>query len=71
MKVHEDMYVAYILTVAVLLYNTMIYYLKLKSNYLPLLRDLTPLNEFTTSSGAVCRTDIKMTWIPHAHRKPK
>jgi len=34
MKVHEDIYVAYIptLAVAVLPYNTMIYYPKLKSN---------------------------------------
>ena len=35
MKVHEDIYIAYIptLAVAVLPYNTMIYYPKLKSNY--------------------------------------
>ena len=33
MKVHEDIYVTYISTLAVLLYNTMIYYPKLKSNY--------------------------------------
>jgi len=35
MKVREDIYVAYIptLAVAVLPYNTMIYYPKLKSNY--------------------------------------
>jgi len=33
MKVHEDMYGVYIPTLAVLPYNTMIYYPKLKSNY--------------------------------------
>jgi len=33
MKVHEDIYVAYIPTLVVLPYNTMIYYPKLKSNY--------------------------------------
>jgi len=32
MKVHEDIYGAYIPTLAVLPYNTMIYYPKLKSN---------------------------------------
>jgi len=32
MKVHEDIYVTYIPTLAVLPYNTMIYYPKLKSN---------------------------------------
>jgi len=37
----------------------------------PLLRDLTPLSKSTTSFGAVCRTDVQMTWIPHAHWKPK
>jgi len=31
---------------------------------------MTPLNKFTTSLGVVCRTDVQMTWIPHAHRKP-
>jgi len=33
MKLHEDIYVACIPTLAVLPYNTMIYYHKLKSNY--------------------------------------
>jgi len=35
MKVHEDIHMAYIptLAVAVLPYNTMVYYPKLKSNY--------------------------------------
>ena len=33
MKVNQDIYVAYIPTLAVLPYNTMIYYPKLKSNY--------------------------------------
>jgi len=32
---------------------------------------LTPLNKFTTSFGAVCRTDVQMTCIPHADRKQK
>jgi len=32
---------------------------------------MTPLNKFTTSFGAVCRTDVQMTWIPNAHPKPK
>jgi len=31
MKVHEDIHVAYVPTLAVLPYNTMIYYPKLKS----------------------------------------
>ena len=33
MKVHEDIYVAFVPTLAVLPYNTMTYYLKLKSDY--------------------------------------
>jgi len=33
MKVHEDIYVVCITTLAVLPYNTTIYYPKLKSNY--------------------------------------
>ena len=33
MKVHEDLYVVYVSTLAVLPYNTMIYYPKLKSTY--------------------------------------
>jgi len=33
MKVHEDMYVAYIPTLTALPYSTMIYYPELKSNY--------------------------------------
>jgi len=37
----------------------------------PLLRDLTPLNKFPTSFGAVYRADVQMTWIPHAHPKRK
>jgi len=32
---------------------------------------LTPFNKFTTSFGAVCSPDVQMTWIPHAHPKPK
>jgi len=32
--------------------------------------ETTPLNKFTSSFGAVCRTDVQMTWISHAHRKP-
>jgi len=55
--------IGYIPTLAVFPYNTMIYYSRLKSNYLPLLRDLTPLNKFPTSFGAVCRIDVLMTWI--------
>jgi len=51
-------------------YNTMIYYPKLNL-ISPLLRDLTPFNKFTTSFGAVCRTDVQMTWMSHAHREPK
>jgi len=31
---------------------------------------MTPL-KFTTSCGAVCRTNVQMMWIPHVHRKPK
>jgi len=37
----------------------------------PLLTDLTPLNKFTIFFGAVCSTDVQMTWISHAHRKAK
>jgi len=33
MKVHEDIYVAYIPTLAVLPYGSMIYYPKLRYNY--------------------------------------
>ena len=33
MKVHYDIYVAHVTTLAVLPYNTMIYYSKLKCNY--------------------------------------
>jgi len=33
MKVHEDIYLAYMLALAVLPYNIMIYYPKLKSNH--------------------------------------
>jgi len=32
---------------------------------------MTPLNKYTTSFGAVCRTDVQMTWISHAHQKAK
>ena len=61
-------YVVYIPTMAVLPYNTIIYYSKLNP---PFLGDLTPLNKFTIFFGAVCMTDVQMTWMPHAHRKPK
>jgi len=48
MKVRKDIYVVYIPTMAVLPYNAMIYYPKLKligllSTYL---KDLTPINKF-------------------------
>ena len=33
MKVHEDIYVAYIPTLGVLPYNSMIYYPELRANY--------------------------------------
>jgi len=36
-----------------------------------LLRDLKPLNKFTISFGAVCRTNVQMTCIPYAHQKPQ
>jgi len=29
------------------------------------------LKKSTTSFGAVCRTDVQMTWASYAHRKPK
>jgi len=35
------------------------------------LRDVTPLNKFATSFGAVWSTDVLMTWTPYAHWKPK
>jgi len=41
------------------------------SSLRPWLKDLTPLNKFITSYEADCITDVQMTWIPHAHRKPK
>jgi len=69
MKVHEDIYVAYIPSLSVLPYNTMIYYPKLKSNYFH--HSWETFNKFTTSFGAVCRADVQMTWIMYPHRKPK
>jgi len=35
------------------------------------LGDLTLFKKFTTAFGAVCRTDVKIAWVPHAHRKTK
>jgi len=71
-QVHEDIYVPFIRTLAVLPYNTMIYYPKLKSNYFHHCWETWHhWNKFTTSFGAVCSTDVQMTWIPHAQRKPK
>jgi len=32
---------------------------------------MTPPNKFITSFGAVCRTDVQMTWILHAHWRAK
>jgi len=69
MKVHEDIYLTYIPTPAVLPYNTMIHDPKLKSTF-TIVEGLDTI-KFTTSFGAVCRTVVQMTWIPHAHRKPK
>jgi len=64
MKVHEDIYVAYIptLAVAVLPYNTTIYFPKLKSNYFHHCWETWHYitHKFTTSFGAVCRIDVQM-----------
>jgi len=32
---------------------------------------MKPRKKFTTYFGVVCRIDVQMTWIPHAHPKPK
>jgi len=72
MKVHEDIYRAYIPILAVLPYNTMIYYPKKKSNYFH--HCWETWHHLTSSqlpSGVVCWIDTQMTWIPHAHPKPK
>jgi len=66
MKVREDIYVAYTPTLAVLPYNTMIYYPKLKSNnfhhcWETWHQRLDRLDtKFATSFGPVCRIDVQM-----------
>jgi len=74
MKVHEDIYVAYIPTLAVVVlpFNTMIQYSNLKSNYFHHSWEIW--HHLTSSQlplGLSVRTDVQMTWIPHAHQKPK
>jgi len=73
MKVHEDIYVAYIPTLAVLPYNTMIYYPKLKSHCF---HHCWETWHCLTSSQFPSRLSARpmfkwRTWTPHAHRKSK
>jgi len=64
--------VAYVPTLAVLAYNTMIYYPKQKFNCSH--HRSETWHHLTSSqfpSGLSAGPEVQMTWIPHARRTPK